>query len=247
MTVQRPEGFICRHKHVKLEGYFLDFVTTGNPVIQGGYCAYEFSTLPRPVEIVSSALWRGCISHYLLDEHGHLYLQGFEYPNQRVEYCDIVHEKLTGDFYLVFSKGFYIDRTYVPFKNGLVVTDESLWIIENTGRTRNSWTEEAEAKFLEEHNCFVVIDFGLDAPAIQSQYTVYVDGNIAATHSKDVADENTLMKRVKQGNHRIVVRESDCKKKDRKESETLYFSVTPEQQMHFRFDANNGELHLLRM
>lgn len=244
MTVQRPEGFICRHKDVKLEGYFLGFVTTGNPVIQGGYCVYEFSTLPKPVKIVSSALWRGYVSHYLLDEHGHLYLQGFEYPGQRVEFCDIAHEKLTGDFYLAFSKGIYIDRTYVPFKDGVVVTDESLWIKENTGRTRNSWMLEAEAKFLEENNCFVSIDFGVNALAIQEQYTVYIDGNIASTHKKDIAPKNSILMRVKQGDHRIVVRELDYKKKDRKESETLYFSVTPEHEVHFRFRVVNDELQL---
>lgn len=85
----------------------------------------------------------------------------------------------------------------MPFKDGVVVTEESLWIKENTGRTRNSWMLEAEAKFLDENNCFVRIDFGVNAREIQKQYSVYVDGNIVANHKKDVAPKNSILMRVK--------------------------------------------------
>jgi|GEM_PF-3987450 len=243
MTAQRSEGFVSKHEQVRLEGYRLNFVTAkrgSHDVFQ----AYKFSVQPKPVAINSTALLRGYISHYLLDECGYLYLQGYEYPGQRVEFCDIVREKLTGDFYLVFSQGLYIDRIYVPFIDGVVVTDESQWIKENTGRTRNSWMEEAEAKFLEEHNCFVVVNFGANAVALQKLYTAYVDGNISSTHRKDIAPENSIFTRVKQGDHRIVVRESDYKKKDRKESATLYFSVPEHGQINFRFDLVDGVLQL---
>ena len=56
-----------------------------------------------------------------------------------------VNEKLSGDFWLVFKHNFFGPRTYVPFKDGKIVEDESEWVIEESrSRRMNRGSEQRE-------------------------------------------------------------------------------------------------------
>ena len=234
MTAQRCEELICKYEQIHLEGLHLYAVVTGSPSF-GNQQIYQFSTIPRATTLKCSALWRGYVGHYLLDESGHFYLKGFEYPFGKHDLCDLANEKILGDFYLVFAENFYGDRIYVPFRDGVIISDESHWLSVNKGRNRQAMWLDKDAKFLKENDCQVVIDFGPNSLNTIRQYAVYINGNVARTRSEDSAPKNSLMIRVKQGKHRIVVRETDYKKNDRKESQTLHFSLSEAEIKEFNF------------
>ncbi|MFZ6768158.1 hypothetical protein ACO0LM_13940 [Undibacterium sp. Di26W] len=246
MTMQQPDQLISRYKESNFDGYYLYSVITGDPQTNYGWGEeYKFLSVPKIGPEIMSSLWRGHLSHYLLDECGEIFLRGFEYPLPRIPFCDISNEKLTGDFYLVFKKNFYEDRIYVPFKNGKLIADVSHWIRENTGRTKNSWLQKIDEQFFDENSCMVLIDFGATASELIRNYAVYVDGNISGTHKKDSAPANNLLIRVKSGSHRIVVRERDHNKKARAESEILIFSATEAQPNRFCFRVEDKHLILI--
>ncbi len=78
---------------------------------------------------LASCLWTGYISHYILTSKGELYLEKYQYPFKDEWPDDIVNEKLEGDFWLVLVNTNYIPRprAYVPFINGIIVSDRSQW------------------------------------------------------------------------------------------------------------------------
>jgi hypothetical protein len=134
MTAQIADRLINKHPRVMLRGLQLYGVTRGDISANNGWGErYKFANPPRPPEGISpcSALWRGYIATFRLDQVGELELISYRYPfGSSKAKTQRVNEKLSGDFWLVFKHNFFGPRTYVPFKDGRIVEDESTWVIE---------------------------------------------------------------------------------------------------------------------
>ncbi len=89
---------------------------------------YPFQSVPdKSKRKISRRLYAGNTCHYVLTPNGELYLEKFEYPLNADVTPDTVNEKLIGDFWLIFRVSFEYDDIYVPFVNGLIVSDRSQW------------------------------------------------------------------------------------------------------------------------
>ena len=89
---------------------------------------YPFRRRPQPSDTaICAPLWRGAIAHYRLLADGRLCLQHYEYPFDPLQSDEAVEEILEGDFWLMMKSRFYGDCTYVPFREGRIVTDRSCW------------------------------------------------------------------------------------------------------------------------
>ena len=91
---------------------------------------------------VGTALWRGHVSCYRLTAEGRLQLEGFEYPTGGDVTRERVSEALQGEFWLVLGDSFFGSRTYVPFRNGVVVADRSQWLRDERPNTSLERTRE---------------------------------------------------------------------------------------------------------
>lgn len=80
---------------------------------------------------VITACWSGYTSTYTLTASKELVLTGFRYPFNEEASPDTVYEVLEGDFWLDMREDFFGDGFYVPFKDGLLVVDESEWVSRN--------------------------------------------------------------------------------------------------------------------
>lgn len=128
MTDQIPEKLTNNYARADLTGLNLYAIITGEPRSNQSR-SYEFKTAATPVKGKnSSALWRGFVSTYVLWQTGKLTLEKFEYPFHRGRLPDIVYEELQGDFWLVMRSSFLGKTTYVPFRDGTIVEDQSRWI-----------------------------------------------------------------------------------------------------------------------
>lgn len=142
MTAQVPDRLMNKHPRVKLRGMQLYGVVRGDIHANSGWGQrYEFAKPPTPPTDVPrcSALWRGYTATFRLDSEGELELLSYRYPRTlaKVE-TDPVNEKLSGDFWLVLKHNFFGPRTYVPFKEGKIVEDESEWVVEEPRSRRMS-------------------------------------------------------------------------------------------------------------
>ena len=80
-----------------------------------------------------SSLWSGYVDRFVLnadgtlDHVGYAFLVGFhDDNNDRYTLQDGI-ERVTGDFYLQFRADFFGPHTYVPFRDGKIVTDRNEW------------------------------------------------------------------------------------------------------------------------
>ncbi len=79
-----------------------------------------------------SALWRGYVATFVLQEDGRLRLAFFEYRlGLRKRERQEVNELLEGDFSMVMKNQFFGPRTYIPFLDGVVVEDQESWFTED--------------------------------------------------------------------------------------------------------------------
>lgn len=141
MTAQYPDKLVNKHPRVRLDGLHLYGVIRGDPhSSQGGWgdCS-AFSTQPSPPAdgIMCTALWRGYVATFLLQLDGQLRLTTFEYMySVRKWQKHAVDELLDGDFWLVMKRDFFGQRTYIPFRNGVVVEDREQWFTEEPFEVR---------------------------------------------------------------------------------------------------------------
>jgi hypothetical protein len=90
--------------------------------------SYAFtSTREPPKTTMFSALWRGYVATYRLTADGTLVLERREYPLAKGTPPDVLHEPLRGDFWLDLRESFFGAGVLVPFVEGKIQTDRSLW------------------------------------------------------------------------------------------------------------------------
>jgi hypothetical protein len=131
---------------VKLDGLHLYGVTRGDVRSSpNGWGEDAFIAVPiRPApEVICTALWRGWIAHFVLQEDGCLRLMCFRHMVEIGEWQEQpVDELIAGDFWVVMKPDFDGLRTYIPFRRGRVVEDRSEWFTERPfhlrGRPRRS-------------------------------------------------------------------------------------------------------------
>ena len=132
MTTQSPEKLINDCPDIDFGQLKLYGIVTGDVVdpYQNGKYPLENPPDPPGDQKTFSALWRGYIAHYRLDHDGRLTLESYTYPNSHSlgrKNRTVVNERLLGDFWLVMRRAFKSPSTYVPFRDGLIITDRSQW------------------------------------------------------------------------------------------------------------------------
>ena len=133
MTDQASERLDNAHPDVDFGPLRLYRVITGDIATNHGWgVPYPYSSPPNLPDsrIRNSAIARGYIAHYSLSADGRLTLNSYTYPSVPPLSRDIVetvNEPLTGDFWLVMKPYFRDPRTYVPFRDGVIVVDQSEW------------------------------------------------------------------------------------------------------------------------
>jgi hypothetical protein len=134
MTAQMPDQLINKHPRVNLRGLNLYGVIRGDVRSNSGWGKpYEFSRTPHARKDTPrcSANWRGYVAVFQLHAAGYLELVYYRYPlSLGKSKTETVCEKLSGDFWLVFKRNFFGPRTYIPFRNGRIVEEQTEWITE---------------------------------------------------------------------------------------------------------------------
>jgi len=137
MTAQAPDRLTNECSQVDLKDLKLFHVLTGDITKNFGRGEpYVFKNRPSQPPGMMSSMWRGHISCYRLTAGGTLQLEGFEYPPLLKLARENILETMEGDFWLLLSQTFGGARTYVPFRDGKVVADQSQWVRES--RPNNS-------------------------------------------------------------------------------------------------------------
>ncbi len=135
MTVQGSDELINEHPRIDFGRRQLHRVIRGDYRANHGWGdPYVFATPPKsPMKGYCTALLRGHVSVLRLDAEGGLELVGYDYcrgPLPREERIERVAERLTGDFWLVIRTRMSLrlsPRTYVRFRDGRIVEDQSEW------------------------------------------------------------------------------------------------------------------------
>lgn len=134
VTAQAPDELHNTHPDVDFGSLKLYGVVTGDITANHGWGhPYPFTTPPTPPEDqrTFSALWRGYIATFQLSPDGKLTLVSYTYPNSPSlgrNNTEAINELLVGDFWLVMKPAFKAPRTYVPFHNGVIVSDTAKWV-----------------------------------------------------------------------------------------------------------------------
>lgn len=161
MTTQITDELINECPDVNLDGFYLYDIITGDIHSKSGWgVPYPFKHQPRQTESAGcSANRRGYVSSFQLTKDGQLKLVSYRYdafavkvrdtvtalpivPSQKttsdpeIEY---VEEQLVGDFWMVMKNVFFVPRTYIPFRAGVIVKDREQWFKEN-----NQWPVSLE-------------------------------------------------------------------------------------------------------
>lgn len=135
MTAQSPDILINEHPRIELRGLHLYGVIRNDFRSNHGWGdRYLFASPANPPQdaVRCSALWRGYIATFRLDENGSLTLLSYRYPLSLTKAkTETINELLNGDFWLVLKPTFSAPRTYVPFIDGKIVENESQWIVED--------------------------------------------------------------------------------------------------------------------
>ena len=137
MTAQAADNLINDHPAVDFGGLHLHGIIRGNIHSNNGWGEpYRFTNPADPPKDVPrcSALWRGYVATFRLATDGQLELLEYSYPlSLSKARKQAVKETLTGDFWLVMKHNFFGPRTYVPFRDGRIVEDQSEWRREDRG------------------------------------------------------------------------------------------------------------------
>ncbi|WP_431685965.1 hypothetical protein [Hahella sp. NBU794] len=246
MTAQIPDKIENMHNSIELGDLHLYRIIARSGHTGSPFSSYSFQSSPsRATPGISSALARGYISCYTLTESGELILDRYEYPYERLKPLEQVGEKLTGNFLLDMRKGFFQDRLYIPFINGRIVTDKTMWVVEKK-KTKDELFEESTRQYLEAHPCRIDIAVACHPDLITDKFSIYIDGNIPSTRDgKQPIDGYSA--RASVGRHRIIIRETDYRKPDRMESNTVYFDTSIEKPSSFLLKLEKGNLILLEV
>lgn len=126
--MQMPEVLILEHGTFELPKFQLYGVMVGDIDNSKTWSGYKFSVVGDPTKMrMCTALWRGCVSTYVLRSNGTIHLKQLEYPFTEGVEPDEVDEKLIGDFWLDMRKSFMGDAVRVPFVDGHIEVTESNW------------------------------------------------------------------------------------------------------------------------
>ena len=134
MTAQSPEQLENAHPEIDFGKLYLYRVITGDITANHGWGdPYPFQNQPQLPgdQKPFSALWRGYVGSFHLGADGKLTLKKYTYPNSPTRGKHLqqtVNEELVGDFWLVMKLGFRAPRTYVPFQDGVIVTNRDEWV-----------------------------------------------------------------------------------------------------------------------
>src|SRR5215469_5993106 len=128
MTAQVPDQLITDSGAIELPRMQLYGIIVGNLDDPNSRTSYKFtSTREPPKTTMFSPVWRGCVSTYRLTVDGMLVLERREYPLAKGTPPDALHEPLRGDFWLDLRESFFGDGVLVPFVDGKIQADRSLW------------------------------------------------------------------------------------------------------------------------
>lgn len=245
MTAQTPDRLVNAHPDVDLTGYQLFGVVTEDPTSQHRQ-PYPFKSKATPdARMASTAVARGYISLFRLNSTGRLSLKGFAYLPHKGRAPDMLDEELEGDFWLVFRQTFFGDSVYLPFRNGIVVSDRSQWShVPSPGNSMKAFLvrKERACSALIRVRC---VDGGsLDWRVLK----LYVDGNVHRTPPRfgHLASPALEIIPIEPGTHRIVVREADARKPNRVESNTVQLELAQGEEAEFTLQFEGGSLLLSR-
>lgn len=247
MTAQRPDNLKNCCEALCIDGLYLYGVIVGDTSSNHGWGEkYQFAHKATPNKgTLSTSLYRGYVSNYEITENGQLFLNSFEYPFEKSRPPDTVREQLVGDFWLVLKQNFFGGRTYIPFLKSHVVTDKSMWIFESASSNRSSIFQGFEKAYFKNNRCIVYVFFDEKTLGSKDNYKVYIDGNICSTHRKEESNPAKGIKvRVDANDHRIVVREFDASKMDRKESNTIHFGKQGNKTFNFYVALEDNQITL---
>jgi hypothetical protein len=206
MTAQTPDRLVNAHADLDLAGYHLFGVVIEDPTSRHGK-PYPFKSKATPdARMASTAIARGYISLFRLNAAGRLTLKGFAYLTQKGRAPDMLDEELEGDFWLVFRQTFFGDSVYLPFRNGIVVSDRSQWRhVPSPGNPLKALIVQKE------HACSALIRVRCvdGGPLDWSGLKIYVDGNVHRTPPRLGHQASPVLEviPIEPGPHRIVVRE----------------------------------------
>lgn len=128
MTTQLAEILFADPGAIELPKMELYGVIVGDIDKPNSWTRYNFVSAGDPSKIVEcSALWRGYVSSFRLKADGTLVLEKFEYPFSDDVEPDHVQEILQGDFWIDLREWFMGDGLRVPFVDGVIQSDKSLW------------------------------------------------------------------------------------------------------------------------
>jgi hypothetical protein len=147
MTAQVPDKLIADSEAIELPRMQLYGIVVGDPDDPKSRTSYTFtSTREPPKATMFSALWRGYVATYRLTADDTLVLERREYPHAKGITPEALHEPLHGDFWLDLRESFFGDGVLVPFVDGKIQTDRSLWRWRTTtkpGKARPSAENDA--------------------------------------------------------------------------------------------------------
>jgi hypothetical protein len=143
MTDQVPDALFAEHPSIDFGSLQLYHIIQGDPRLDHGWGDGLF---PLPVATAPyfngpTCLHRGYVATFVLKADGRLELRSFcrPVPGQAPRDEDVrIH--LEGDFWLVMKPTFRGMRTYVPFKDGRIVTDRTQWL-EETKEWEAAWRQ----------------------------------------------------------------------------------------------------------
>jgi hypothetical protein len=128
MTTQLAEVLVVDPGAIELPQMKLFGVIVGNIDDLESWSGYKFTATGDPSKMtMCTALWRGYVSTYRLKVDGTLVLERLEYPYTDGATPDEVQEPLRGDFWLDLREWFMGNGVKVPFVNGKVQVNQSLW------------------------------------------------------------------------------------------------------------------------
>ena len=245
MTAQIADRLINASPDLDLPGYQLFGIFTGEPASEHGTIEpYRFTSKATPdPRMCNTAVARGYISLYRLNSSGRLTLNGFAYLPHNGRAPDLVHEELTGDFWLLLRQSFFGDSIYVPFRDGILASDRSQW--RHQASSRDLMKERAAQRELA-RSATVRVLCAEDALFDLSKFSIYIDGNGHRTppRLKHLVSPSLETIPVEPGKHRIVIREAEVRKPDRAESNTEHFELASGEEATFALQLDGKALLL---
>ena len=146
MTAQTADKLRNNHPRVDFADLSLFGLTRSDPACANRWSGvlgdvFDYPCPPRgQIESHSTSCVRGYVASHVLNGDGTLSLSHYEYMVYRFETIDgrdslsidieedRIDQCVRGDFWMIMRLEFYSDpTTYVPFRNGQIVEDQSQW------------------------------------------------------------------------------------------------------------------------